>query len=190
MARVPLVICMMLCTFIDGISSLSAEPKPVRASPGSELEGAAWLLNALEGGAQPLPGSQITAVFKTQAKTGRRSVSGVAGCNSYSAWIKVVHNQMRIEPAVSTAKYCARPEGLMEQERAYLSSLERVASDRLTDGRLELLSGDRQPLLIFVVSSETLVDEDPVRRPPVPPSGIHGAVPDFRTPEQHHETQE
>jgi hypothetical protein len=49
---------------------------------------------------------------------------------------------IEISPPASTRKACAAPEGVMEQEAAYLAALPTAAQYRLDGGSLALLSAD------------------------------------------------
>lgn len=67
-----------------------------------------------------LPGTSLTALFSgTQ-------VSGSAGCNDYSGTVTPVDDHFTIGPIASTQKSCNDPEGIMEQEQAFLTALEAV----------------------------------------------------------------
>ena len=50
-------------------------------------------------------------------------LSGSASCNNYMATYTVDGDGITIGPAASTRMMCADPEGVMEQEMAYLASL-------------------------------------------------------------------
>ena len=91
--------------------------------PPQPLAGTSWQLNAYNNGqgalSSPLEGTQITAAFGEDG-----ILSGSAGCNDYSASYKVDGQTITIEPPVSTKKACAEPQGIMEQETAYLNALQ------------------------------------------------------------------
>jgi heat shock protein HslJ len=64
-----------------------------------------------------LSGSTITATF------GDTAVSGSAGCNDYSATLTPVDDYFTVGPIATTRQLCNEPEGIMEQEAAYLAAL-------------------------------------------------------------------
>ena len=73
------------------------------------------------GAEQPvLPGTTITALFTPD------SVSGSAGCNSYSGARTPVDDYFVIGPVAATQSNCTEPAGIMEQETAYLAGLATV----------------------------------------------------------------
>jgi len=85
----------------------------------------------------PLPGTRITARFGDDG-----SVSGSTACNVYRGSYSLDGDEIRIAPPASTRKACLSPEGVMEQEAAYLASLPTAARYRVEDGVLELSAAD------------------------------------------------
>jgi heat shock protein HslJ len=81
--------------------------------------------------------SEITAVFAEEG-----SLMGNAGCNNYGADYEIEGEAMSIGPARSTRKACAGPEGVMEQEQAYLQALAKVANYSIAGDRLQLRDAD------------------------------------------------
>ena len=67
----------------------------------------------------PIVGTELTAVFADDG-----SLTGSAGCNNYTTSYTADAGDIQIEPAASTKKLCSEPEGIMEQETAYLAALE------------------------------------------------------------------
>ena len=62
----------------------------------------------------PIVGTELTAVFADDG-----SLTGSAGCNTYTTTYTADAGDIQIEPAASTKKFCSEPEGVMEQETAY-----------------------------------------------------------------------
>ena len=87
--------------------------------------------------ASPLPGTRITARFAAD-----ETLTGSAGCNGYSASFTVDTGAIEITPPAATKKACAEPEGVMEQESAYLAALPTAVRYRVDGGSLALLSAD------------------------------------------------
>ena len=85
----------------------------------------------------PLPGTRITARFADDG-----SVSGSTACNVYRASYSLDADEIRISPPASTRKACLTPDGVMEQEAAYLESLPTAVGYRVEDDVLELLAAD------------------------------------------------
>lgn len=69
---------------------------------------------------QVLAGTRITAQF------GEELIRGSAGCNDYLASVQSSGDFFAVEAVEATEEFCSEPEGIMEQERAYLAALEGV----------------------------------------------------------------
>ncbi len=80
-----------------------------------------WEATAIQTGdalASPLPGTKVTARFAADG-----TLTGLAGCNSYHSSFTTDRGGIKIDPPAATRKACASPDGVMEQEAAYLASL-------------------------------------------------------------------
>ena len=51
-------------------------------------------------------------------------------------------DRITIGPAAATRKFCAEPEGIMDQEQQFFAALERARTYTLTPGKLELRDED------------------------------------------------
>ena len=99
-----------------------------------------WNATAIQTGvalASPLPGTEITATFADDG-----TLTGSAGCNSYTTTYTTERGKIEIAPPAATEKACAAPDGVMEQEAAYLAALPTAVSYRVDGGSLALLSAD------------------------------------------------
>ena len=91
--------------------------------PESPLNGTSWKLKNLYDGQTLVPvieGTEITAIFEAA------NVNGTAGCNGYSAPYQTDGNEISFGPWTGTQIACDQPEGIMDQEHAYLSLLGRA----------------------------------------------------------------
>lgn len=100
-----------------------------------------WQLIWYGGGTSPLEGTQISVAFR-----GDGTLTGTAGCNSYSADYEIDKDQLVIGALARTEMACANPDGVMTQETDYLKALNRAAGFTTTLTSLELLDGDGHPL--------------------------------------------
>jgi len=91
------------------------------------LPGSLWNVlmynNGKEAVVSVILGSEITANFGEDGQ-----LTGNAGCNSYSAAYEIDGDKITIGPAITTRMACGEPEGVMEQETAYLAALEMASS--------------------------------------------------------------
>ncbi|MGB3715585.1 MAG: META domain-containing protein [Candidatus Promineifilaceae bacterium] len=114
----------------------------------TSLPGSAWTLSEYadgKGNVVPvLPGTTVTADFGDGGL-----LTGSAGCNGYSATYEVASNLVTIDTVVMTEIYCMEPEGLMDQESQYLSSLELSAAYVIVGEAMGLLDEDGAVLAIY-----------------------------------------
>jgi heat shock protein HslJ len=99
-----------------------------------------WKVTSLQSGnalESPIAGTHLTADFKQDG-----TLSGNAGCNGYTTTYTLGGDAMTIKPAASTRKACAEPDGVMQQESAYLAALDTVASYDLAGEQLTLMRSD------------------------------------------------
>jgi len=103
------------------------------------LVGTIWQLTAYNNGkggfASALAGTEITAVFGEDGM-----VAGSAGCNGYNATYEVTEFGIKVGPVASTRMMCSEPEGIMEQEAAYLKALESATAYEIRSDKLTLVT--------------------------------------------------
>ena len=85
----------------------------------------------------PLVGTEVTAVFGEDG-----TLAGTAGCNTYRATYEIDGAAITIAEPAATEKACTTPEGVIEQEQAYLAALPLAASYRVEGNRLSLLTAE------------------------------------------------
>ena len=112
-------------------------------SDSPSLEGTQWLLATLEG-EQPLTGTAPPS-----AEFSEDQINGSTGCNHYFGTYKASGSDITISDVASTEMACLEPEGLMEQEQAFLSALRAVAGYSLSGERLELVDSAGSVLMAF-----------------------------------------
>ncbi len=107
----------------------------------SDLSGTSWDVISYNNGKQAVVSvmldTQISANFGADG-----NLSGNAGCNDYTAGYKTDGNKISIGPAAATRKFCASPEGVMEQETQYLAALETAATYRIDGAKMEMRTAD------------------------------------------------
>jgi heat shock protein HslJ len=115
------------------------------AAPQNPLAGTRWLVASMyEPGniIMVLPGTRLTVAFGACG-----GMIGSAGCNIYSGSYLVDGTQLTVTAPVATSWICAEPEGIMEQEAAFLSALELADSFVLADTELQIVDAASDPLL-------------------------------------------
>lgn len=101
------------------------------------LSGTTWDVIAYNNGKEAVVsliiGTEITALFGEDGQ-----LTGNAGCNDYFASYETDGDQITIGLPGVTQKYCSEPEGLMEQEQAYLTALQTAATYKITGMDMEM----------------------------------------------------
>ena len=131
--------------FIAVIPEVDAEPDL------SALDGTFWFLTMLDDMAVLLD-TEITASFDINSDNVTGTVSGSAGCNTYSSEIQ---EGFRFATPVVAGSNCEQPVGVMDQERLYI--------DMLGKARAYSINGE---LLIIITINGPLVYS---ANPPEPP---------------------
>jgi heat shock protein HslJ len=106
------------------------------------------MLVSLEGEA-PLPGTQITLRFEDEFLGGTMGCNGYGGSPDTGEYLARKGRLTVVPPFAVTVQLCSEPEGIMEQEQAYISALLSAASYRVAGGRLEIADGDGNTVLVF-----------------------------------------
>jgi len=118
------------------------------ASDAPPLDGTAWVLSALPGGA-PISGSRATLSFE-----GGRA-QGSDGCNRFGMPVTIKGSTIEVgNRGVSTMMACA-PE-VMKQAEAFTSALSSAKSYRIADGQLQLLGAGGAVLATLAAQSRSL----------------------------------
>jgi len=151
-----------------------------------ELTETVWFLESFNNGnygiVSVLEGSEITAVFNDEGQ-----VSGLAGCNNYSGAYQVDGEMISIELGPLTMMFCEQPEGVMDQETAYLQALDSVSSYRILGDELVMQNEAGQEVLMFRASDlvgyvwmwvEFLENNDTVTHPNMPANYTVEFMPD------------
>ena len=116
------------------------------------LDGSSWALRSYQDSTgetvNVLPRSTTTVHFQAN------QVTGIAGCNNYSASYQATRNKLSFGPAATTRKFCNAPLGIMQQENAFLDALDSTASYKLTPNSLEMLDSRGNTLLTFRRANE------------------------------------
>jgi len=113
----------------------------LRAVPVLVLGGSRWIATMINNGrggvASLVEGTVVTAEFGTDGR-----VAGSGGCNQFSGGYTLEGDGLAIGPVASTRKACLEPEGVGQQESAYLAALALVATWSFREDRLQLRAAD------------------------------------------------
>lgn len=111
------------------------------APQGQDLAGTTWRVTRYNNGKQAvvsvLEGTTLTLEF---AADGR--LSGAAGCNRFTGAYTSSGGSFKPGNVAATQKMCVSPDGVMDQEAAFLKALATAASARVDADRLELRTAE------------------------------------------------
>ena len=103
----------------------------------SDLTDTAWDVVNYNNGRQAVStlvdGTSINMNFGTDGQ-----VTGTAGCNNYFAFYQVNGSNLTIGQPGSTSRFCVEPEGVMDQESAFLAALHSAATFNINGNMLEI----------------------------------------------------
>ena len=142
----PVIAGMMIIVPMLVVAGCTGNP-PLSNSP--ELDGTTWVLTGYLSDSRivsPVSGTTITLEFGKENNLG-----GSAGCNHYFARYALKGTKITIGQAGSTEMYCVTP-GVMEQESAYLSLLQKAVS--VTAGNETLTFADTAGTTILAFAKE------------------------------------
>ncbi len=120
----------------------------------SGLAGTTWVVTGYNNGQQAvvslLTGTEITAEF---AADGR--LSGSASCNTYNtSYTTTADGGFSVGPVAATRMLCSTPEGIMEQEQAFIAALESAATYQVRGDTLEMRTADDALALMLVARAQ------------------------------------
>lgn len=135
-----------------GAAVLVFSPIP---EPGVEdLQERIWQLTSYNNGkgglVSVLQGTEITAVFQDNYE-----LSGNAGCNHYGGNYELNESEISIGPLFMTEMYCGEPEGVMDQESAYLAAIVQAAAWDIASGTLTLSDEAGMRLCVYAMGTPT-----------------------------------
>ena len=114
----------------------------------ADLAGTEWVLTSLNG-EEPLEGTEITLKFE------ETYLSGSMGCNNYGGgrdsgkYAATDRGALAVLQLAVTVQLCSEPEGIMEQEEAYIEALRSAETYRVVDDRLEIADASGATTLVF-----------------------------------------
>jgi heat shock protein HslJ len=103
----------------------------------TSLTGTTWQVTNYNNGKQAvvtlLADTELTMMFDDNGQ-----VSGSAGCNNFTGGYTMDGDAIVIGPLATTMKMCGEPEGVMEQEAAFLAALEAATTFAIQGDEIEL----------------------------------------------------
>jgi len=90
-----------------------------------------------------VPGTEPTVTFDPDG-----TVTAATGCNTAASSWELDGGELTVEPMRLTRKFCAEPEGVMDQEAALVAALEGAARVEVAPGALTILDADGAVTLV------------------------------------------
>jgi heat shock protein HslJ len=108
-----------------------------------DLAGTAWSLRLLNDN-EPVEGTQVTLIFEAT------TAGGDTGCNSYGGdYTTGPGGSLEFGELTQTLILCEEPEGVMEQESAYIETLRQAATYQVVADMLEIQNQAGETTLVF-----------------------------------------
>ena len=76
-------------------------------------------------------------------------VSGTGGCNDFTGTYTVDGEALTFGPLAATMKACSEPDGVMEQETAFMGLLQSAAGYKLDGGQLQILNDQGHVVILL-----------------------------------------
>jgi heat shock protein HslJ len=118
-----------------------------RGAP-ERLVGTEWTLTSLRGD-RLIEETEIPLYFTEGYLGGRMTCNHYGGGPDSGAYTATDDGTLLIDEVAVTVRLCLEPQGIMEQEAAYIEVLLDAATYQIVDDRLEIMDASRETLLVF-----------------------------------------
>jgi heat shock protein HslJ len=146
MRATPIVVILMLASLLTACGT-DREASSAGASP--DLAGTEWTLTSLNGSGL-IEDTEIALTFRGAYLGGTMTCNQYGGGPDSGRYTATDRGELAIPQLAVTVQLCAEPEGIMEQEAAYIQALHDAATYRVTGGDLELADASGRTTLVFV----------------------------------------
>lgn len=137
-----------------------------------DLAGSDWSVTMFNNGREAvvslIEGSEVTAFFGDNGE-----LSGSAGCNQYISSYTLSGNTIQIGQIGSTMRLCPEPEGIMEQEQAFLAALQSAATFRIEGDQLTLRTA-ADAIAVMMTRRVEIDLPEPAPEPSIPTGRVVG----------------
>ncbi|MGD8998692.1 MAG: META domain-containing protein [Anaerolineae bacterium] len=118
-----------------------------RGAP-ERLVGTEWTLTSLRGN-NLIEDTEIPLYFTERYLGGRMTCNHYGGGPDSGAYTATDDGTLMIDEIAVTVRLCSEPEGVMEQEAAYIEALREAATYRILDDRLVIATANGETVLVF-----------------------------------------
>lgn len=138
-----------------------------------DLAGSEWDVTMFNNGREAvvglIEGTEITLFFGENGE-----LSGNAGCNQYIGSFTTDGDTIQIGQLGSTMRFCAEPEGTMDQESQFLAALQSAATFRIEGDSLEMRTAGDAIALLATKRVEVDLPAPPPEQPATPIGRVVG----------------
>jgi len=118
-----------------------------RGAP-ERLVGTEWTLVSLHS-SNLIEDTEIPLYLTERYMGGRMTCNHYGGGPDSGAYIATDDGSFMIDEVAVTVRLCLEPEGVMEQEAAYIEALLDAATYQIINDRLDIMDGSGETLLVF-----------------------------------------
>jgi heat shock protein HslJ len=118
-----------------------------RGAP-ERLVGTEWTLTSLRG-SNLIDETEIPLYFTDRYLGGRMTCNHYGGGPDSGKYTATDDGSFMIDEVAVTVRLCLEPEGVMEQEAAYIEALLDAATYQIINDRLEIMDASGETLLVF-----------------------------------------
>jgi len=148
----PLGLALILGALI--LSSCGSGEEAEQPGAGETLVGTEWVLTSLNGESL-IESTEINLYFEEAFLGGSMTCNGYGGGPDSGKYNATDDGTLTLpRPIAVTVQDCPTPEGIMEQEAAYIEALRSAASYRVVDDRLEIDNAAGETTLVFARKEE------------------------------------
>jgi heat shock protein HslJ len=140
-----LLVSLMLASLL---AACSADSRSFRHSASPDLVGTEWTLVSLDGGSL-IADTEITLSIQEAYLGGTMTCNNYGGGPDSGAYAASGESGLAIAQLAVTVQLCSEPEGIMEQEAAYIEALHAAATYRVAGDRLEIVDAGGSTRLVF-----------------------------------------
>jgi heat shock protein HslJ len=130
------------------LAACSAYSRSFRHNASPDLVGTGWTLTSLNGSGL-IEDTEITLFFKEAYLGGAMTCNNYGGGPDSGKYTATDDGRLAIPQLAVTVQLCSEPEGIMEQEAAYIEALHDATTYRVTGDRLEIAAAGGKTRLIF-----------------------------------------
>jgi heat shock protein HslJ len=136
------------------LTATPVPPTPTAMPATAILVGTEWALTSLNGGSL-IEGTEINLYFKEAFLGGSMTCNRYGGGPDSGKYVATDGGTLTLpQPIAVTLQLCSEPQGIMEQEAAYIEALRSAASYRVVDDRLEIDNAAGETTLVFARKEE------------------------------------